>query len=129
MLVLAGSLWSAVGLMLCIRAGAWLLAARNLSAAALGTGGAALAIVIHRFGFSRIARRNIDRISRHPDMACLFAFQAWKSYVLIAVMIGMGIALRHSGIPLEFLAVVYAAIGGALMLSSLLYYAQLRRMR
>jgi ABC-type nickel/cobalt efflux system permease component RcnA len=46
---------------------------------------------------------------------------SWKSYILVAVMMTMGIALRHSSIPKQFLSVLYLAIGLALMLSSLRY--------
>lgn len=42
-------------------------------------------------------------------------------------MIALGIALRHSGVPKPALAVVYAAIGGALMLASGLYHRRVYR--
>ena len=52
----------------------------------------------------------------------MFSFQAWKSYLLVAFMIALGITLRHSALPRPILAGVYLAIGGALFLSSLRYY-------
>ena len=61
------------------------------------------------------------------DKSCVFAFQAWKSYLIIAFMIGLGIFLRHSAFPRHYLAVIYLAVGLALLLSSLLYYGLLWR--
>jgi hypothetical protein len=62
-----------------------------------------------------------------PAKGCLFAFQAWRSYLIIGVMIGLGFVLRHSQIPKAYLAIVYFAVGGALILASFHYYACLWR--
>jgi len=115
-------MWACAGMILCYRATQWLAASHSPHALLLGLAGGLLAVAIYRYGFSLIARRNIARIARRPDRTCLFAFQGWKSYVLVAFMISLGIAMRHSGIPLHYLSVVYAGIGGALILSSLMYY-------
>lgn len=118
----AGMLWSIVGIMLCVIAGFWLSTVNwpmNGLGAILGFGSG---IVIYRYGFSRIARKNIHRIEQKPETVCLFAFQAWKSYLLIAVMMFLGYILRHSHLPRVILAVVYSGIGTGLTLSSLLYY-------
>jgi hypothetical protein len=45
----------------------------------------------------------------------------WKNYILVAVMITAGVFLRHSAIPPQYLAVIYIAIGLALLLSSIRY--------
>jgi hypothetical protein len=90
--------------------------------AGLGLAGAGLALLAARYLFARIVRSNIARIERGPDRASAFAFQAWKSYVVTVGMIALGITLRHSSIPRPALAVVYEAIGGALLLTSLLYH-------
>ncbi len=123
--LVAGLLWSAVGVGLCAAAVYWLMDApwpANLLGAGVGLGAGA---VIYRFGFSRIARKNIARIAQKPEKVCIFAFQAWKSYVLIVVMMALGFALRHSALPRLALASLYMAIGSGLGLSSILYYAQL----
>jgi hypothetical protein len=90
--------------------------------------GAILALVSTLWGFGRIAGRNIRRLRQLPDQRCLFAFQAWKSYLIILFMIGLGIGMRQSSLPKEVLAVVYLAVGGALLLSSTLYYGYLARL-
>jgi hypothetical protein len=124
---LAGLLWSAVGLMLCRLAYLWLTAVPWGGALFLGISGIVLALIVHRFGFSRIAVKNIDRIRQFSEKGCLFAFQAWKSYLIIVIMVALGLLLRHSPLPKQYLAVVYLAVGGALFLASFHYYALLWR--
>ena len=120
--LLAGILWSGVGIMLCSMAAYWL---SELNWPTNGWGalaGFGSGIVIYRYGFSKIAMKNIRRIEQKPDRVCLFAFQAWKSYLLIAVMMLLGYVLRHSSLPRLIIAVVYSGIGTGLTLSSSLYY-------
>jgi len=124
---LAGLLWSAVGLMLCRFAYLWLTAVPWGGALFLGISGIVLALIVHRFGFSRIAAKNIDRIRQFSEKGCIFAFQAWKSYLIIVIMVALGLLLRHSPLPKQYLAVVYLAVGGALFLASFHYYALLWR--
>ena len=94
--LLSGLMWSGVGLMLCTLAYGWLLQVQILNALLLATAGVLLGTAIYRFGFLGLAIKNIHRIQVLPKKACLFAFQEWKSYPLIAVMIMLGITLRHS---------------------------------
>lgn len=125
LIFLAGLMWSTVGVMLCSMAYYWLKGVDWLTALLLGLFGIILSLAAYRFGFSGIARKNIDRICLLPERGCIFAFQAWKSYLIIACMITLGIILRHSPIPKHYLATVYTTIGGALLLSSLHYYRRL----
>jgi hypothetical protein len=125
----AGVMWSGVGVILCLLAFHWLSTMALKWTFLLGMGGFLLALVIYYFGFSRIARKNIDRLFQYPDKVCFFAFQAWKSYLIIAIMAALGAFLRHSAIPRQYLAVIYLAIGGALVLSSLLYFVRLFRIK
>lgn len=86
--------------------------------------GLALGTVIYLFGFSRVARKNIKRIQDMPvQRNCIFAFQGWKSYPLVAFMIFLGIYLRVSSpFPKPLLAITLTGIGSGLFFSSLLYY-------
>lgn len=125
----AGLMWSTVGLMLCRLAYHWL--ASDLSGvweAVFGGCGLAAAVGVYYFGFSKIAKKNIDRLCLFPEKACFFAFQAWKSYLIILVMIIMGYVLRHSTVRKDYLAIVYITVGGALFLSSFHYYGTLWRL-
>lgn len=120
--LISGLMWWAVGMMLCGMAAKWLAGlAWPVSASGLAVGLGA-GILIYRFGFSRIARRNITRIENKPDQVCLFAFQAWKSYLLILLMMALGYGLRSSQMPRLIIAVIYSAIGTGLTLSSSLYF-------
>lgn len=123
--LIAGLLWSGVGIVLCIMACYWLsliVWPGKAIGVLLGFGGG---FIVYRYGFSKIARKNIERIAVQPEKVCLFAFQAWRSYLLILFMVILGYTLRHSHISLLVLAVIYACVGTGLLLSSCLYYEQL----
>ena len=122
LLVLAGLVWTVVGVGLGRMALVWLAEEKTSPSLLLGLSGLALGLVIHRFKFSRLARMNIERICRSGERPCIFAFQAWYTYPLIGLMIAFGIFLRHSSIPHSVLAVLYTAIGTALFAGSLQYY-------
>ncbi len=121
---LAGVMWSGVGIFLMRLAYGWLLPVAWEYAILLALAGLLLAVVIYRFGFSKLAGSNSKRISNYEkDKVCIFAFQKWSSYPLVAFMIGLGITLRRfSPIPKPLLAVMYIGIGGSLFLASLHYY-------
>lgn len=127
LVLLAGILWSVVGLVLAGVAVRWLsVVHRNvvLAVAVAIAGG----LVVHRFGFSRLAATNLTRIygqAPGKDKVCVFAFQNTRSYIIIALMMLLGYTLRHLPIPKFYLAPIYGAIGLGLFLSSLRYYRHL----
>jgi len=128
LVLVAGIVWSLVGLTLVSVAVAWLFSSPRY-AVILMLGGAVAGYAIYRFGFSHLARQNLVRIyaqAPQKDKVCVFAFQNIRSYFLIVIMMSLGYGLRHSGIPKTYLAPIYIAIGLALTLSSLLYYNRLR---
>jgi hypothetical protein len=124
----SGVMWSAVGIMMCATAIGWLADGELGRGMAFVVAGLILAMLSVRWGFGGIARKNIRRLRRLPDRGCFFAFQAWKSYLIILVMVLLGVALRHSSVPKQFLALAYTAIGGALIVGSFYYYRHLLRM-
>ncbi len=89
--------------------------------------GIVLALLVHQFFFSRIARKNIVRLSLLTEKTCIFAFQRWRSYFLIGLMVSLGMVLRNLPIPKPYLAILYTTIGGALFLASFQYYGCLWR--
>jgi len=125
--LLAGLMWSGVGVMLIRFAWRWLVEVELSTEVLLLVAGFALAAAIYFWGFSKLAGKNISRIEAIPDQKpCLFAFQAWTSYPLVVVMITMGIYLRvYSSFPHQLLAITYLGIGGGLFGSSFHYYAHL----
>ena len=125
--LLAGFMWSGVGLMLCSLAYDWLVPVAFGEAIWMAFGGLLLALAIYRFGFSKFADKNIRRIDDYDkEKVCIFAFQEWTSYPLVVVMVSLGIGLRvYSPIPKPWLAILYIGIGGSLFFASFHYYLKL----
>ena len=117
-----GVVWTGVGVLLVGYAVVWLAPVSLLLKAAFGAGGLAVAAIFYRFVFAGIVRKNVARIDAGPERASAWAFQNWRSYIVTAFMIGLGITLRHSSLPKPWLAVVYEGIGVALLLTSLMYH-------
>lgn len=74
--------WLSVGVWLLFLAASWLLETANVSRYICAGAGVALALFVHRFGFRKIAGRNIARILRAEEKRCIFSFMSWKSYLL-----------------------------------------------
>jgi hypothetical protein len=123
LLILSGLLWSGVGILLNSFAIRWLQQYEGWPVVVAASCGILLGFVIAFFGFRKVAATNIKRILKMPEYSCVFAFQRWQSYILIAVMMSMGIFLRTSNIfPRLYLAPVYIGICSALLISSFSYY-------
>jgi len=127
LLLLAGLVWIAVGTMMLLLARGWLAVLPAPRAALVAGAGFAAALVIHHLGFLRVVDKNLSRILPMQGKRCLFSFMSWKSYLMVAVMVAMGVALRHSPLPRPALAVLYLGIGAALILSSVRYLRHLLR--
>lgn len=123
--LLAGAMWVAAGIMLCFMAFKWLMAYEGNSALLFAGTGLSFSLIIHHFGFLRVVDKNLGRIMQMEEKPCLFSFISWKSYLVLLVMVSVGIALRHSQIPKEYLSVLYLGIGAALILSSIRYLRRL----
>lgn len=117
LLTIAGLAWAGVGVMLCNIAIGWLRVLHQDFGFLFGLVGLSIGVLFHLTIFSRMAKRNIDRVHAYPARVCIFAFQAWRGYLIIGFMITLGIVLRRSSIPRELLAVAYLAVGTALILS------------
>ncbi len=123
LVLVAGFVWVIVGVVLAMAALMWLGTTEPvyliISAISLLIG-----LLISRFGFSRLIRKNLDRIkalSPHKPRVCVFAFQAVESYFLVLVMMALGYALRHLPLPHVYVAIVYLTIGVALIKSGVDY--------
>jgi hypothetical protein len=124
LLIIAGVLWDGVGLLLLRLAIGWLSLVHRRLGLELALLGVGSALPMYRFGFSHIVEKNIRRMNELSDRVCVFAFQAWRGYAIIAFMMALGYTLRHSGLPKEYLACVYLMIGSSLILGSLLFYRE-----
>lgn len=121
---IAGVLWTIAGVLLCVRGEIWLEVLPLETEFALETISIGLAVAGYFFFFMNVVQKNIDRIERLPERACLFAFTAWHGYIMIALMIMIGFTLRHSAIPMYYLSIPYTAMGGTLLIGSLRFYRQ-----
>ncbi|MBE0667262.1 MAG: hypothetical protein IH593_06250 [Bacteroidales bacterium] len=120
LLLPAGFMWMGVGIMLTVMAFGWLIASLHPIPFALI--GITAGILVYRFGFLKIARKNIVRIEALPGKRCFFSFMTLRSYILVIVMMTLGITLRHSSIPRDWLSIIYNSIGFGLALSSVSYF-------
>jgi hypothetical protein len=121
-------MWTGVGMMLCRLVYHWFAVINRGVATSLGLFGVVMAVAAYRFGFSKIARKNIKRLCLLTERTCVFAFQTWKGYLIIGFMIISGAILRNSPIPKQYLAIIYTITGGAIFLSSFHYYGLLWKM-
>ena len=122
LILLSGLMWSVVGILLCRLAISWYLTLGFIQHIFWFSLSIPLALAIHFFGFSRLAKVNIPRIQDLPPKPCIFAFMEWWNYPLVIFMISLGIWMRHSPIPKQYLGILYFGIGAGLFLASLLYY-------
>ncbi|MCP4550640.1 MAG: hypothetical protein GY834_01070 [Bacteroidetes bacterium] len=120
--LISGLMWFGVGIFLNSYAVRWINSDIEVNRILIIGVGILLALIIHRLGFSKIVLKNNNRISQMNEFPCIFSFMTWKSYLLVLVMVSLGITLRLSSIPLSYLAVIYIAIGCALIISSIKYY-------
>ena len=122
LVLLAGIMWCGVGFMLVRFAVTWLSSFHGKGQGLYYAAGFLSAMVIHHFGFLKIADKNINRLLPLTEKKCLFSFMTWKSYIIVLIMVSMGIMLRHSSIPKQYLSILYNGIGLALFLSGIRYF-------
>jgi len=74
--------------------------------------------------FSKLSLKHTLRILKMKEAyPCAFSFFNFRSYLVMAFMISMGITLRTTGwIPLPYLAYLYLMMSVPLLLSSLRFY-------
>jgi hypothetical protein len=121
---IAGLMWCGVGIMLISFAVSWLYQFKGNGTIFYYSAGFIAAIPIHFWGFLGLAEKNINRILPLRGKRCLFSFITWKSYIIVIIMISMGITLRHSSIPKQYLSILYNGIGLGLFLSGVVYLRQ-----
>jgi len=121
---IAGLLWTLAGGLLCFRGAVWLGGFQILAIASCEALALAVAAAGYVFLFAGIVRKNIARIGRLPDRACVFAFTAPRGYLMIGLMMTAGITLRSSSIPLYYLSLPYTAMGVILLAGSVVFYSE-----
>lgn len=119
-------LWTVVGSFLMFRGWGWIGPGKArwlvLLALALGT-------LKSLFILDRTARRTVVRIVGLRDGTCLGALYSWKTWLLVVLMIGSGIGLRHVVTPGAVIGTLYLAVGWALFFSSRIGWREWFRFR
>jgi hypothetical protein len=127
-LLLASLIWTVVGTGLLTAGVRWALSGGHRWATpalllALAAGWVKGALVL-----SRRARSNAERIAAGPDILCVGGVFTWGAWALVAVMMSGGWMLRHSGLPLFWLGLIYVFAGSALLLASTVSWVHVRRL-
>ena len=122
LVLLAGLMWCGVGIMLITFAIVWLSAYKGSGRLIFYLSGFLASMPIHHFGFLKIADKNLKRLLPLTEKRCVFSFMTWRSYFIVLIMVSMGIGLRHSAIPKQYLSILYNGIGLALFLSGIRYF-------
>ena len=110
-------LWTFIGLLLLIKGGyRWYYTPDRqpliiVAAFVAGSGKSFLVL-------DNAARRGIERILKFADGTCLGAVYSSKTWILVLCMMGLGVILRNSSLPVQVLCFVYFTIGWALLFSS-----------
>jgi len=121
LVLLAGLMWCGVGVMLITFAIKWLSVYEGTGEWIFYLCGFLTAMPIHHFGFLKIADKNLNRLLPLAEKKCVFSFMTWRSYFIVLIMVSLGITLRHSSIPKQYLSILYNGIGLALFLSGVRY--------
>lgn len=122
LVLLAGLMWCGVGIMLIRFAVTWLSSPGIKMKGLYYAAGFLAAMPIHHFGFLKIADKNLNRLLPLTEKKCIFSFMTWRSYIIVLIMVSMGISLRHSALPKQYLSILYNGIGLALFLSGIRYF-------
>jgi hypothetical protein len=121
LIFIAGFMWLCTGIMLISLAVHWLSRGSIEQESFFLSAGFIAAVPIHHFGFRKIVNKNLSRLLPLTDKKSIFSFMPLKSYLIIPIMATMGFAIRHSGIPKQYISIIYSGIGLALFLSGLRY--------
>lgn len=122
LLFFAGLVWMGVGIKLSGMAFQWLWEYSGDLAFLFLIFGIIIFIIKYSLVFVKFDKKNILRIENLPDKPCAFSFLSWQGYVLIGLMMGLGISLRHSNLPKEYLSILYLGIGLSLLVASFRYF-------
>lgn len=118
---LAALMWTAASVMLGVRGAGWLAHVR------FGLALAALALVLgwlkQRFIMRSVAQSAIVRIQTRGPGANALGFFSARSWLTVALMMGLGIALRVSGVlPPTVLGTLYTTVATGLLLGSITFW-------
>jgi hypothetical protein len=118
-LLLAASVWTAIGGGLLSAGVHWIIASRSAVWIAALPVALLAGWLKGRFVLAPRADANTARILAAGNDRCVGGVFSWRGWGLAACMMVGGIVLRHSPIPRPWLGFVYSAVGAALLEASL----------
>ena len=114
-LFLASFFWSVAGAVLMVRGLIWFDSGPDLYLIVLFV---AVGAIKSFLVLDKSILRSIHRIENLRDGSCVGAVYSWKMWLFIALMMLLGIVLRHIMQPGSVVGFIYAAVGSALIISS-----------
>lgn len=114
-LILAAIFWTTIGTVLFVR-GLFLL--NSFDSVWLVIPAACFGGLKSRFVLDKVARKNIDRILKLQDGACLGAVFSVKTWGLVLMMSLLGVIIRHAPISQQIVGFLCIIIGFSLISSS-----------
>lgn len=126
--IIVGAIWFLVGLFLSVRGINWLLQlGMSMKLIIFLSVAVAIGLLKGRFILQKVALKYFKR-SFDIQYSKIDIFIGWakvlgiKGSILIGLMIGMGILLRHSSIDRPILGIIYLAVGIALLYASKVFF-------
>ena len=122
LLIIAAVVWLLAGINI-LRLGVIAITETELVAALLAVGVVVTFLLFHMM-FAKLVGKQSNRIRAYGnEPTCAFAFFDVKGYIMMAIMMGGGIALREFGIiPAWIVAFMYTGSGSALALAGLGFF-------
>lgn len=117
LLLLSACLWTIIGCML-ISKGIFRLFPLPEYKLVIILSACFAAVIKSKFMLDRAAVKGVKRILTLKDGTCLGAVYSVKTWLLVLCMIGMGVILRNSSLPMTLLSFIYLTIGLGLAVSS-----------
>ncbi len=127
MVLVAGGLWAAVGLVLSCVGLALLWRGSGIAVYLLGALGVALGTLKGALLLSGIAERNVQRIRSLPDTSPIWRIYRLRGWAFIASMMGLGMLLRRLSATVpgmwgtNVLGTIDLAVGIALLVGAVRY--------
>lgn len=123
-LFLAALLWFLVGILLLVKA--FLFSLPNNYWLSL-LAGLLFSVMAFSKIFISLVRKNISRLKKH-NYKCIFAFQSFKSYLIVILMITIGLIINHFGLKNKYIVFIYSAVGTSLIIGSFTYIQEIRKL-
>ena len=78
--------------------------------------------------FRRVVRKYSERIASLPDSVMIWQIFPPKGWILLAIMMGLGLTLKHiPDVPMSFTSSFYSGLGSMLIVAALRFVTAMSR--